>query len=110
LTEEPTGAEYTFQLRWVGAEELPILLINQFIGQVGQHNELVITLGQVSMPALLGSPEQQAEQARQIPQASVRALGRFALTREGLDELIRVLDLTRINYDKAQQMNMSEEI
>ena len=86
-----------------------VLLANQFIGQVGQQNEVVLTFGQVVLPALLGNLEQQTEQAREISQVPVRALARFTLTRDGLDELIGVLEQTRTNLDKAQQMRGGEK-
>jgi hypothetical protein len=94
----------------MGAEDVPVLLANQFIGQVGQQNEVVLTVGQVVLPALLGNPEQQIEQAREMSEVPIRILARLGLTRDGLDELIRVLEQTRVNYDKAQQMRDGEGI
>ncbi len=109
MTEEPTGATVEYRLNWTGIEDVPVILTNQFIGQVGQQNEVVLTFGQVTMPALLGSAEQQIEQARENPNLPIRTLARFTLTRAGLDELIGVLEQTRINHDKAQQIKVDGE-
>jgi hypothetical protein len=103
MAEEPTGATVEYRLRWTEGEDVPVLLTNQFLGQIGQQNEVVLTFGQVTLPALLGSPEQQAEQAKEISQVPVSILGRFTVSRAGLDELIRVLNDTRANYDRVQQ-------
>jgi hypothetical protein len=110
LAEEPTGVALEFHLRWTGAEETPVILANQFIGQVGQQNEVVLTFGQVVLPALLGDAEQQTGQLKDIPEVPIKTLARLGLTRDGLDELIRVLELTRTNYEKAQDLRNAGEI
>ncbi len=108
MTEQPIGVE--LRLQWTGLDDAPLFLTNQFLGQVGQQDEVVLTFGQVALPALMGTPEQQAEQAAQIPGVPIRTLARFALTRGGLDELIGVLEQTRANHDKSQQMKGGEAV
>src|SRR4051812_28674746 len=53
-----------FQARaaWVGLEELPVLVTNQFIGQAN-IGEIVLTFGHVTVPVLLGSEEERREMA-----------------------------------------------
>jgi hypothetical protein len=109
MAEEPTGTQVEYRLRWEGVEDVPVSLTNQFIGQVGQQNEIVLTFGQVTIPALIGSPEQQAEQAREISRIPIKPLVRLTLTRTALDELIGILEQTRINHDNAQQMRQGSE-
>ena len=91
-------------LDWGGVESLPILLANQVIGQVGQQGEVIISFGQSSPPILIGTPEQQREQAKEITSLPVTPVARIALTRTGLDEMIRILNETRDNWDTIQAM------
>ena len=107
LAEEmPEGL--MIRIVWDGVENLPILLANQVIGQVGQQGEVILSFGQAAPPILIGDPEQQLEQAREIPFISIKPVTRLALTRDGLDDLIRVLNETRDNYDKTQRIRLSQ--
>jgi hypothetical protein len=88
---------------WDRVEDLPILLVNQTLGQIGQQGEVILTFGQVTLPVLLGDPEQQRQQASEIPSVPIKPVARVALTRAGLEDLIRILDQTRANYDTMQE-------
>ena len=87
---------------WDELEDVPLVLANQVLGQVGQQGEVILTFGQLTPPLLLGTPEQQEKQANDIPFVSVKPVARLALTKAGLDDLIRVLQLTQENYERAQ--------
>ncbi len=89
-------------LAWVGVEELPILQVNQFIGQADPRGEFFLTFGQMTMPPLLGTPEQQAAQLEQIAYVPIKPVARLGFTRSRVEELIGVLQQTLINYDQAQ--------
>ncbi len=97
--ELPDGIQ--IPLSWEGIEDLPILLANQVIGQVGQQGEVILSFGQASPPVLIGDPEQQREQAGEIPFVPIKPVARLALTRVGLDDVIRILSETRANWDKT---------
>ena len=88
---------------WEGLENIPIALVNNALGQVGQQDEIIVSFGQLTPPVLYGDLEQQREQAQQIERLAVRPVARLGLTRAGLDDLIRILTGTRDNYDKVQQ-------
>src|SRR3954453_1270429 len=85
-------------LAWVGLDEQPILYANQFLGQANA-GEITLTIGQAAPPALLGSPEQQREQAEAISYVPVRPLVRVNVSRDRLEELIQVLTETLQNAD-----------
>ncbi len=82
---------------------MPILLVNQFLGQVGQQSEVILTFGQFAPPAILGETqaerERQAEGVKHIP---IKPVARLALTRAGLEQLVSILHQTLENHDKAQ--------
>lgn len=100
MAEDPEAI--SIPVVWVGGDETPILLVNQFLGQF-QGNEMIITFGQFAPPALIGTEEERREQVRDISFIPVKVLARFALTRSRLEELIQVLQETLANHDKHQE-------
>ncbi len=89
-------------LAWVGLEELPVAFANQFLTQF-QPGEFVLSIGQVTPPALLGTPEQIAEQAADVTYVPVRPIVRVGFTRARMQELIAVLQANLDNHDRAMQ-------
>ncbi|MBA2713885.1 MAG: hypothetical protein H0U55_10095 [Rubrobacteraceae bacterium] len=100
---EDTQRSLQIPVLWDGVENVPLVLTNQVLGQVGQQGEVILTFGQVNPPLLMGTPEQQAQQAGEIPFVAVKPVARLALTKAGLDDLVRVLQDTQRNYEQAQQ-------
>lgn len=100
---EETKQEIQLQLVWAGNEDVAIVFANQFLGQVGQQDEIVLTFGQLTMPAFLGPPEEQQERFKDLPFVSIKPVVRLGLTKAGLDQLVDVLQETQKNYDQAQQ-------
>src|SRR5215208_4133955 len=99
----PAGMSGSRQLpvRWVGTEETPARFANQVLGQIGPQGEIVLTFGQLIPPAIVGTPDQIAEQAKQIEQVSTQTVARLVITRTGLDELIELLKQTADNSERA---------
>lgn len=101
MAEEPQ--ELNVPVAWVGTEELPVLYVNQFLGQIGVGaDEVFLTIGQITPPPLIGTPEQQRAQASQIAYVPVNPVARLALTRPALENLIELLQQTLTNYDQTQ--------
>src|SRR5438270_434165 len=90
---------------WVGTDEVPVVLVNNFFIQFVQpdQDEFVLTVGTVVPPALLGTPEQIAEQARAVSFVPVRAVARIGLTRQRVVELGRILETILRQYDEARK-------
>jgi hypothetical protein len=86
---------------WTGAEEVPILFANAFIAQVdvdlGAH---ILTVGQLSPPALVGTPDEIAEQVEELEFVTVKIIARIAFTSEKMPELISVL---QANVDQRER-------
>ena len=87
-------------LAWVGIDELDIQFANQFVIQF-QPNEFVLSVGQATPPAFIGTPEQIADQVAGLEFVHVRPLGRFGMTRGRLVELIAALQVNLENHDRA---------
>lgn len=98
-TQEPDQeAGIPVPIVYVGAEDVPVLLANQFVIQ-HEQNEFVLTLGQVTPPILLGTLEERREQAQKLAYVPVKVVARVAFTRERLVELIEVLQEHLRKYD-----------
>ncbi len=90
-------------LSWVCLDEHPVLLANQFLIQMGGREEFVLSLGQLVPPPLVGTPDEQAEQASEISFVPVRPLARVNLTRTRLVELIQILQIQLERHDTAMR-------
>lgn len=83
---------------YVGAEDVPILYVNQFVSQF-QADEFILTVGQVSPPILLGDEAEQREQAERVSYVAVKVVARLAFTRQRLKEIIALLQSNLDAYD-----------
>ena len=89
---------------WVGVEDVPILFVNQVLGQVGEQSEIVLTFGQLAPPAILGQTQEEREkQLKGLERIPIKPIARLAMTRAGLEQFIVVLHQTLANHDKAQE-------
>ncbi len=105
---EDTNQGVQLSVVWSGTEDVPIALVNQFLGQVGLQDEVILTFGQLTPPALLGTLEQQQEQVKEMPFLVVKPVARLGLTKTGLDQLVDVLQQTQRNYEEAQRQNTQQ--
>ena len=88
---------------FVGVEDVPILLANQFVIQHEQQ-EFILLVGQVAPPLIMpGSPEEQLEQARNIAYIPIKVVGRFGMTRERMVELISILQDNLKRFDERKK-------
>jgi hypothetical protein len=89
---------------WEGADDLPVLAANQFVVQIdspdGAAENLILTVGHIAPPVLLGSAEEQRAAAADIKAVSVRPLARFSLSRSRATALIRVLNEVVGRFDE----------
>jgi hypothetical protein len=88
-------------LRWVGVEETPLLVANQFLGQVVGPGEVILNFGAVMPPPILpGTPVEELQEYTYVP---VTAAARLGLNRTNLEQLIGVLQQTLANHDQVVQ-------
>jgi hypothetical protein len=87
-------------LVWVGVEELPLLSVNQILGQILGKDEFLLAFGQVAPPILLGTDEQKRDQARMLTFAAIKPVARLAMTRQRIQELRDLLDRQIEAHDK----------
>lgn len=89
-------------LSWVGYDESPIMYANQFMIQFQPEDGFVMGIGQATGPAIIGTPEQVAEQVAEIEFVPVRTLTRVAFTEKKLRELVAALEANLQNFEQAR--------
>lgn len=87
---------------WVGADELPVLFVNQFIGQADKA-EVFLTIGQMVPPAVIGTEAERREQLEHLQYAQIRPVARLAMTPAKLRDLLSILEVTLRNAEKQQE-------
>ena len=101
--------EITVSVDWSKAAEAPTLHVNQFVGQVGtptaegNPDGVYLLLGSVRPPVIVGSDEEARRRAIDELKGGLKVTvhGCFHMSRERLDEMIRVLQTTAEHYDAA---------
>ena len=88
---------------WIGLDDVPIVFVNQILGQVDDQGELIITFGQATPPVLLGTEEEQRDQARNIQFVQVRPVTRMSLTGRRTRELIGILQTSLDNQERVRR-------
>lgn len=87
-------------LLWVGIDEQPVLMANQFQGQV-QQDEIILSFGTLVEPPIVGStPEERRAQVLRVAYVPVRPIVRVTLTRRRLEELQTMLRDTIAIYER----------
>jgi hypothetical protein len=98
-TSQPRTESQEMPLAWVGFDDAPIEFANRFLVQHGPH-EFVLTLGQVTGPPPVGTPDQLDARGGRA-HVSILTLGRVGLTRHRLAELIALLRVELEEHDRA---------
>lgn len=108
MSEE--NMEFQVPVSWVGAEELPVLFANMFVGQVeADQGVFFLTVGQMVPPALVGTQAERVEQAEQLSYIPVKPVARLAFTRERLEYLIAILQTNLDQHNELLRMRGGQE-
>lgn len=76
---------------WIGLDDEPVVMVNQFLGQV-QQDEIILSFGTLVQPPIVGGTlEERREQAMRITHVPVRPAVRMTLTERRLEELLTML-------------------
>jgi hypothetical protein len=94
------GDAFDLPLTWVEFDDVPILFANHFLVQ-HQLEEFVLSVGQVTGPPLVGTPEEISEQAARVSEVPINTLVRVGLTRHRLTELIALLQAALDEHDRV---------
>lgn len=107
-SNEDDGAT-TVHVDWSDAANAPAAHANQFIAQVGPPTEsgmpdgVYLTFGHIPPPLVISKDPEMRQREIEVLKAGIQVevLGRFHFSRERLAELIKVLQTTVENFDRA---------
>jgi hypothetical protein len=85
------------------AEEMPIILGNVFVLQLGNDGAFVLTVGQAAPPILYGDEEQQKQQIARVKTVRGKVVARLAFTPLKLKELRDALSVAVDAVDAASK-------
>ena len=97
--EQPEGI--ALPVVYTSVDDAPIVYANQFAIQFNE-DEFFLTVGQLQPPLLLGTPEEQKEQASRLTHVPVRVLLRVGLTRGRMAALAQLLADHLRRYDEQK--------
>lgn len=98
-----SGESFQIPLVWVGVDDVAVVMANQFVSQASGPDEMIVTLGQMVPPALLGTAEEREQQARSLDFVRVRPLARLSMTPARMRELVQVMSITLENYEREME-------
>ena len=81
-----------------------IEMASTFTGQVSPDG-VILTIAQTTPPLVLGSSEEQRAQLKQVTSVKAKVLGRYCLTRERVQDLIRILQTNLKFLEQVDQEN-----
>ena len=99
------------RITWEGVDRLPVLAANQFLVQLSASepqnlvSDIILTVGYLAPPVLIGTEEEQMQAAAQLDHLNVQPVARFAIPLAKATELGQVLQgfLQRIEATREQQ-------
>ncbi len=99
MTDEIPEEGVALPVLWIGLDDLPVLMANQFVGQVLQ-DEIILSFGSMVPPPVIGATvEERRDQIERLTHVQVRPMIRISVTRRRLEELQALLRDTLTNYD-----------
>jgi hypothetical protein len=89
---EPIRVDLRAQITWGDVESLPVLAASHFLVQAAvvdpaNPGDIVLTVGYLQPPVLLGTEEQQRTAAAALDHVTVRPVARFSIPRARAAEL-----------------------
>jgi len=108
-TSSPLPAQVRAQIVWEDVDRVPVLAANQFILQVAAVEspediaDTVLTIGYLSPPVILGTPEEQQVAAAALERVSVRPSARFIIPIKKAAELAQIIQELVERVEAAKQ-------
>jgi hypothetical protein len=105
----PIPDQVSVRLDWSAAEACPAQHVNQVLVQLGPPSAsgvpdgIYVAVGSISPPVIPADPEARAARVAELTASVVKVAvyGRVTMSRDVLDELIRLLKVTADQYDAA---------
>jgi hypothetical protein len=99
-----------FSVIWPDVEDLTVYACNQFLVQIsagsdGRPEDLILTLGFIAPPVILGTPEEQQASAMALQAVSVKGVSRVSMSRGNAEQLMNLIgaQLAATGYGQSDQ-------
>ncbi len=92
------------RISWTDNDNLLFTWANQFIVQPAGANEILISLGQVHPPLVIGSAEEQQEQLRKLTTVDCKVVSRVSVSLESARQLLTVLQTTLDGLERIKTL------
>ena len=103
MTQEPEQP-IAVPKSWIEVDQVEVFAANEFvISHDPNSGEFYLTVGHVTPPIILGTDEEQREQAERLVFVPVRTVGRFSLSRLRVEQLMTVLQTNLARYDERRK-------
>jgi hypothetical protein len=104
----PEGQNFQVSVIWPDVSELSVYRANQFIVQVttgpdGNVDDVVLTIGYVAPPVILGTPEEQRASAMALGAVDVKALTRVSISPAYAQQLTELLQTQLRQLDPGSE-------
>jgi hypothetical protein len=98
MSADPQPQQVHLPLVYGGGADTDVLLANHF-SLSNLQDEFILTVGQIAPPPLVGSKEEQVEQAEKLGGVPVRVIGRYTFSRTRAEELMHLIERQLKAYD-----------
>ena len=89
-------------LIWTDKDEQPVMFANQILAQ-HVNEEFLISFGQVSPPAILGSDEERQEALTRVEFVPVRTVARVGMPAQRMREFVAVMQQSLEQYERESE-------
>lgn len=104
--QEPPDDGIAVPVVWASPEDVPILFANTFVCQFDQTlDAFMLTVGQLTPPPLIGTPEEIRAQAEKVDFVLVKTVARLAVSPGRMRELIAALQANVDQLEQARRMS-----
>jgi hypothetical protein len=101
MPDQDTPPAIMLPLVWVDVETAEARAANQLIVQ-HHEGEFILTFGHLIPPLLMGTPEENAEQVKQIPYVGVKVVSQISVTPAKVGEFIQAMQTVLTSYNEQQ--------
>ena len=101
VTESDNPSELNLKIYWPDVADMPVLRLNQFVGQLPTSEEALLAVGYVAPPIVIGDPTETRAFMSAMGSVGVKAYGRYSFTRTSMKELIGILVGLDQQWDEA---------
>lgn len=96
---ELSGEGRSVPLLWTDRDEKPVMFANQILAQ-HVNEEFLISFGQVSPPAILGSDEERQDALARVEFVPVRTVARIGMPAQRMREFVAVMQQSLEQYER----------